>query len=481
MTVNQEKKYRTEKDLMGEKKIPASAYYGIQTVRAKENFPITGYPPHKELIKALGYVKKAAAMANHSVGGLSSNIAEAVIDAADEVIAGKLDEHFVVDSIQGGAGTSFNMNANEVIANRAIELLGGEKGNYLMVSPTSHVNMAQSTNDALPTAIHLACLNLSNGLIHELGRLIFALKEKEDAFDDVIKMGRTHLQDAVPVRLGQTFGSYRRLMERDLKRIQRSVDQLYEVNMGATAVGTGLNAMPEYIDEVTKNLSEITGMPFKRAEHLVDATQNTDSYTQLSATMKIMAINLSKMANDLRLMSSGPRTGFNEINLPPRQAGSSIMPGKVNPVMCEVLNQVSFQVMGNDQTISQASEAGQLELNVMGPVLVFNLLQSFTVLQNGIRVFNDYAVEGIEANAERTKEMVENSVGIITAINPHVGYETAARIAKEAIETNRPVREICIERGILTADELDRIMDPMEMTNPGIAGKSLYEKDTDDK
>lgn len=464
---------RTERDLMGERQIPAHAYYGIQTVRAKENFPITGYPPHEELIKAFGYVKKAAAKANSQVGALNKTIAEAVMKAADEVIEGKLNNEFIVDSIQGGAGTSFNMNANEVIANRAIELLGGEKGDYLKVSPNTHVNMAQSTNDTFPTAIHIACLNLSRGLIHVLNELIETMTQKEDEFDHVIKMGRTHLQDAVPIRLGQEFGSYRRLLGRDLARIKQSVDHLYEVNMGATAVGTGLNALPEYIEKVTKNLADMTGMPFHRAENLVDATQNTDAYTQLSGAMKILAINLSKIANDLRLMSSGPRTGFNEINLPPRQAGSSIMPGKVNPVMCEVINQISFQVIGNDHTISLASEAGQLELNVMEPVLVFNLLQSFSILKNGIHVFKEFAVKGIEANIERCQELVENSVGIITAINPHVGYETAARIAKEAINSKRPVREICLEKGILTEDELNRILEPKEMTNPGIAAPDL--------
>ncbi|MBU9721907.1 aspartate ammonia-lyase [Bacillus alkalicola] len=458
---------------MGEKEIPADAYYGIQTVRAKENFPITGYPPHKELIRAFGYVKKAAAKANAKVGVLNKTIAEAIMKAADEVIEGKLNDHFIVDSIQGGAGTSFNMNANEVIANRAIEILGGQKGEYIKVSPTTHVNMAQSTNDTFPTAIHIACLNLSTGLITSLNELVETMRKKEREFDEVIKMGRTHLQDAVPIRLGQEFGSYRRMLTRDLNRIKQSVDMLYEINMGATAVGTGLNAMPEYIEKVTEFLAEMTGKPFHRAEDLVDATQNTDAYTHLSSAMKIVAINLSKIANDLRLMSSGPRTGLNEINLPSRQAGSSIMPGKVNPVMAEVMNQISFQVIGNDHTICLASEAGQLELNVMEPVLVFNLLQSFTILQNGIQVFRKYCVEGITANIERCRELVEHSVGIITAINPHVGYETAARIAKEAITSNRPVREICLERGLLNEDELDRILDSKEMTNPGIAAAEL--------
>jgi len=462
--------YRIERDLIGELQVPKEAYYGIQTVRARENFPITGYPPHPELIRAFGYVKKAAAMANKEVGVLQTTIADAIIKAAEEVIDGKLHEYFIVDSIQGGAGTSFNMNANEVIANRAIEILGGEKGDYLRVSPNTHVNMAQSTNDAFPTAIHIACLTLADGLTRELEQLIKVLGEKEKEFDNVLKMGRTHLQDAVPIRLGQEFGAYRRVLTRDLGRIQRSIEHLYDINMGATAVGTGLNAKPEYIEKVSQYLAQITGYPFRTAEDLVDATQNTDAYTEVSSALKITAINLSKIANDLRLMSSGPRTGINEINLPSRQPGSSIMPGKVNPVMCEVINQISFQVIGNDHTISLASEAGQLELNVMEPVLVFNLLQSFSILQNGIRVFRDYAVAGITANIEHCRSLVEKSVGIITAINPHVGYEVASRIAKEAIQTDRSVREICLERGILSEEELNEILDPQEMTRPGIAG-----------
>ncbi|WP_100398353.1 aspartate ammonia-lyase [Bacillus sp. FJAT-44742] len=462
--------FRIEKDFLGEKKVPKDAYYGIQTIRAKENFPITGYPPHPELIRAFGYVKKAAAMANRDVGVLNKKIAKAIIQAADEVIEGAYNDQFIVDAIQGGAGTSFNMNTNEVIANRAIELLGGEKGDYLKVSPNTHVNMAQSTNDTFPTAIHISSLLLSKGLTQALSDIVDTMKRKEQEFDEVIKMGRTHLQDAVPIRLGQEFGAYRRVLTRDLNRIKKSVDHLFEINMGATAVGTGLNAKPEYIEKVAEYLADLTGFPLFSAEDLVDATQNTDAYTELSASLKVHAINLSKIANDLRLMSSGPRTGFNEINLPPRQPGSSIMPGKVNPVMAEVVNQIAFQVMGNDHTICMASEAGQLELNVMEPVLVFNLLQSLSILQNGLNSFRQLALEDLTANVERTKHMVEHSVGIITAINPHVGYETASRIAKEAIQTGMSVRQICLERGILTEEELDEILDAKEMTNPGIAG-----------
>lgn len=464
---------RTEKDLLGTKEVPADAYYGIQTLRAVENFPITGIPPHKEMIRALAAVKKAAAMANREVGVLRPDIADAIIRAADEVLAGKLHDQFIVDSIQGGAGTSMNMNANEVIANRAIELLGGKKGEYIKCSPNTHVNMAQSTNDVFPTAIRIASLNVAKGVLEALTELKTALEKKAVEFDAVIKMGRTHLQDAVPIRMGQEFGAYARVVGRDIERIARSLDNLREINMGATAVGTGLNAMPEYITKVTEYLRQITGLDLKRAEDLVDATQNTDAYTEVSAALKICAVNLSKICNDIRLMASGPRTGFAELKLPPRQPGSSIMPGKVNPVMAEVVNQVAFQIQGNDQTICLASEAGQLELNVMEPVLVFNLLQSLSILQNAVRVFTKYLVEGLEANVERCRELVENSVGVITAINPHVGYETASVIAKEAIATGRPVREICLEKGVLTKEELDVILNPLEMTTPGIAGANL--------
>ncbi len=462
--------YRTEKDLIGEKQVPNDVYYGIQTMRAQENFPITGYRVHPEMIKALAYVKKAAAMANRDIGSLNPDIANAIVAAAEEVIDGKLHEQFIVDVIQGGAGTSLNMNANEVIANRAIELLGGKKGDYSKVSPNTHVNMAQSTNDAFPTAIHIAALRLADELIAELDLLVDAFAEKEKELDNVLKMGRTHLQDAVPIRMGQEFGAYRRVLERDLNRVKRSVEPLNSINLGATAVGTGLNAEPSYSEKVAKYLADITGYPIERAEDLVDATQNTDAYTEVSSTLKIMAINISKIANDLRIMSSGPRTGLNEINLPARQPGSSIMPGKVNPVMCEVMNQIAFQVIGNDHTVALASEAGQFELNVMEPVMVFNLLQSLTILKNGMNVFRKFAIEGLTANVERCQQMVEYSVGIITAINPHVGYEIATKVAKEAIESGRPVREICLELGVLSEEQLNEILDPKGMTNPGISG-----------
>lgn len=464
---------RIEKDFLGERVLPAEAYYGIQTLRATENFPITGYTIHSSLIKAMGIVKKAAALSNMEVHLLSKEIGEAIVEAAQEVIDGKWDAEFIVDPIQGGAGTSINMNANEVIANRALEILGKEKGDYHTVSPNSHVNMSQSTNDAFPTAIHIAVLNLIDELLETMDYMQSVFHQKAEQFAHIIKMGRTHLQDAVPIRLGQEFEAYCRVINRDIVRIRQTRPNLYDVNMGATAVGTGLNAFPDYIKSVDEHLAEISGLPLKGATHLVDATQNTDAYTEVSGALKICMINMSKIANDLRLMASGPRAGLGEILLPARQPGSSIMPGKVNPVMPEVLNQVAFQVIGNDHTISLASEAGQLELNVMEPVLVFNLIQSISIMNNVFRAFTENCLKDIEANEERMKEYVEKSVGVLTAVNPHIGYEVAARLAREAILTGRSIRELCIEEGVLTKEQLDLILDPYEMTHPGIAGSSI--------
>jgi aspartate ammonia-lyase len=469
--------YRIEKDFLGQKEVPENVYYGIQTLRAVENFPVTGYRIHKEMIDALAVVKKAAALANMETTRLYKGIGEAIVQACDEILEGNLHEHFIVDPIQGGAGTSINMNANEVIANRALELLFHHKGEYGKVSPNSHVNMAQSTNDVFPTVIHISTLKLLDKLLITMEDMLAVFKKKAQEFDHVIKMGRTHLQDAVPVRLGQEFEAYSRVVERDIKRIGRTREHLYEVNMGATAVGTGLNADPEYIKSVVNHLADISGLPLTGAEHLVDATQNTDAYTEVSSALKVCMTNMSKIANDLRLMASGPRAGLGEISLPARQPGSSIMPGKVNPVMPELINQVAFQVMGNDQTISLASEAGQLELNVMEPVLVFNLLQSISIMNNAFRSFTDNCLSGIEANETRMKEYVENSVGIITAVNPHLGYEVVSRIAREAILKGKSVRELCLEYDVLTEEELDLILNPYEMTNPGIAGRVLFDRE----
>lgn len=465
--------FRIEKDFLGEKQVPANAYYGIQTLRAIENFPITGYRIDEALIKAMGIVKKCSALANAEIGQLNGEIAEAIVKAADEVIEGKLSDQFIVDPIQGGAGTSINMNANEVIANRALEILGENKGSYSIISPNSHVNMAQSTNDAFPTAIHLSTLASLEGLLEVMEGLHEEFLHKAQEFDGFIKMGRTHLQDAVPIRLGQEFAAYAQVLKRDIKRIQASKENLHVINMGATAVGTGLNADPDYIVKVVRKISYYSNLPITGVEDLVDGTQNTDCYIEVSSALKICMLNMSKIANDLRLMASGPRCGLGEINLPARQPGSSIMPGKVNPVMAEVLNQSAFQVIGNDTTISMATEAGQFDLNVMEPVIVFNILQSIKIMKNVFHVFREYCLSGITANINQMEAYVNNSVGIITAINPHVGYETAASIAKEAIMEKRAVRDIVLERGILTEIELDTILNPFEMTHPGISGKEL--------
>ena len=470
-------KKRIEKDFLGEKEIPVDAYYGIQTIRAVENFPITGYRIHESLIKALAMVKKAAAIANMNTTRLYKDLAGVIIQAADEIIDGKWNDQFIVDPIQGGAGTSMNMNVNEVIANRGLELLGHPKGDYFHLSPNTHVNMSQSTNDVFPTAIHISTLSLLEKILITMEDMQKVFKQKAVQFEKVIKMGRTHLQDAVPIRLGQEFEAYSRVLTRDINRIKHTREHLLEVNMGATAVGTGLNADPKYIKDVVKQLAEICGFPLVNAEHLVDATQNTDAYTEVSAALKVCMMNMSKIANDLRLMASGPRAGLGEIRLPARQPGSSIMPGKVNPVMPELINQIAFQVIGNDHTICLASEAGQLELNVMEPVLVFNLLQSISIMNNGFRAFTDHCLAGIEANEERLKEYVDKSVGIITAVNPHLGYEVAARIAREATITGKSVRELCLQYDVLTEEELDIILNVYEMTEPGIAGEELLDRD----
>ncbi|MCL5046131.1 MAG: aspartate ammonia-lyase [Actinobacteria bacterium] len=467
---------RVEHDLLGDREVPGEAYYGVQTTRAVENFQITGQRLHPELIKALAIVKKAAAKANMAVGLLPREIGGAIVKAADEVAEGKFSDEFLVDPIQGGAGTSANMNANEVIANRAIEILGGRKGNYQRVSPNTHVNMSQSTNDVFPTAIRIAALYRGRALLEAMDELERALRAKELEFNSVLKMGRTHLQDAVPITLGQEFGAYAEVIGRSAARIRRSLDSLKEVNMGATAVGTGLNADPQYIKAAIENLRAVSGLDLRPVRNLVDGTQNTDALVEASGSLKALATSLSKVANDLRLMASGPRCGLKEINLPERQPGSSIMPGKVNPVIPEVVNQVAFQVIGNDLTITLAVEAGQLELNVMEPVAAFNLLQSFDVLEHAVRALAQYCVSGITANVDRCRTMVENSVGVITAVNPHLGYEKTSAVAREAVLSGRPVREIILEKGYLSPEELDLILSPEQMTRPGIAGAKLLDK-----
>ncbi len=467
-----EQEFRTEKDSIGAKNVPEDVYYGVQSLRAAENFHITGLNMHPEIINSLAYIKKAAAITNCEVGLLDKKITQAIVQACDEILAGRFHEDFIVDPIQGGAGTSLNMNANEVIANRANEILGGKKGDYSMVNPNDHVNCGQSTNDVIPTAGKMTSLRLLKNLKKELMRLHTALNEKAEEFDGVIKMGRTQLQDAVPIRLGQEFKAYSVAVLRDINRMDKAMDEMRALNMGGTAVGTGLNADESYLRRIVPNLSEISDMELVQAYDLIDSTQNLDPFVAVSGAVKACAVTLSKIANDLRLMSSGPRAGFGEINLPAKQNGSSIMPGKVNPVIPEVVNQVAFNVIGNDVTITMAAEAGQLELNAFEPIIFYCLFQSIDTLGYAVQTFVDNCVKGITANETRCRYFVENSVGIITAICPYVGYQKAAEIAKEAIKTGESVRKLIIEQGILTEEQMDEILDPVQMTEPGISGKS---------
>ena len=441
--------YRVEKDSIGVKDIPEEVYYGVQTLRAAENFHITGLNMHPEIINSLAYIKKASAITNCEVGILEKKKAQAIVQACDEIIEGKFHDDFIVDPIQGGAGTSLNMNANEVIANRAIEILGGKKGDYTIVNPNDDVNCGQSTNDVIPTAGKMTSLHLLQNLKKQLLRLYDALNEKAKEFDHVIKMGRTQMQDAVPIRLGQEFKAYSVAIMRDIHRMDKAMDEMRTLNMGGTAIGTGINADENYLRRIVPNLSEISGMEFIQAFDLIDATQNLDSFVAVSGAVKACAVTLSKMSNDLRLMSSGPRAGFGEINLPAKQNGSSIMPGKVNPVIPEVVNQVAFNIIGNDMTITMAAEAGQLELNAFEPIIFYCMFQSIDTLGYAVETLVDNCIVGITANEERCRQLVENSVGIITAICPHVGYEKTADIAKKAINSNESVRSLILKENIM--------------------------------
>ncbi len=459
---------RDEHDLLGGRLVPYEYYYGIQTMRAMENFNISGvtinfYP---NLIKAIVMIKKAAAFANFELGFLNKTIFDAIVQACDEIISGRYQFHFVVDMIQGGAGTSTNMNANEVIANRALEIMGHDKGQYGFCHPNNHVNLSQSTNDAYPTAIKIALIYSNDSLILDLEKLIGAFKNKSREFAHVIKMGRTQLQDAVPMTLGQTFEVYAISLDEEVQRLEENAKLLLEVNMGGTAIGTGINADPKYSSKVIKHLRKISQLPVVNAKNLVEATQDTGSYVMYSSAIKRLAIKLSKISNDLRLLSSGPRTGINEINLPAVQPGSSIMPGKVNPVIPEVVNQIAFKVIGNDLTVSLAAEAGQLELNVMEPVIVQSLFESIEMLKNGISTLRTKCVIGITANEAHCKEMVENSIGIITALNPVLGYEVSSKLAKEALETNQGVYQLALKNKLLTKKELDFLLSPEHMIKP---------------
>ncbi len=465
--------YRVEKDSIGMKDVPGNVYYGVQSMRAAENFHITGLNIHPEIINSLAYIKKAAAITNLEIGLLDKKTAEAIIQACDEILAGQFRKDFIVDPIQGGAGTSLNMNANEVIANRAIEILGGQKGDYSIVNPNDHVNCGQSTNDVVPSAGKMTSLRLLKKLKIELLRLHQAFCEKADEFDHVLKMGRTQMQDAVPIRLGQEFKAYSTAIMRDLRRMDKAMEEMCTLNMGGTAIGTGINADINYLKRIVPNLAKVSNMELVQASDLIDATQNLDSFVAVSGAVKACAVTLSKIANDLRLMSSGPRTGFHEIDLPAKQNGSSIMPGKVNPVIPEVVNQVAFNIIGNDVTITMAVEAGQLELNAFEPIIFYCMFQSIDTLAYAVQTFVDNCVSGITANEARCRFLVDNSVGIITAICPHVGYQKAADIAKKAMLSGKPVRTLILQEKLIGEEELDHILDPVQMTEPGISGKSL--------
>ena len=451
---------RLEHDLLGDYQVPVNAYWGVHTARAVDNFPISGVPigHYRSLIRALAIVKQAAAQANFELGELSAEINDAISKACQEVADGKFDSEFVVDAIQGGAGTSTNMNANEVIANRAIEILGGTKGDYDIVHPLNDVNKSQSTNDVYPTALKLALILEINELLKAMAHLKGAFQGKADEFKDVIKMGRTQLQDAVPMTLGQEFATFSRMTMEDIQRLQETVPLLREINLGGTAIGTGLNAPAGYAQKACLILSKLSGFDFMVAEDMVEATQDAGVFVMVSGVLKRIAVKLSKTSNDLRLLSSGPRAGLEEINLPPRQAGSSIMPGKVNPVIPEVVNQIAFEVIGNDVTVTMAAEAGQLQLNAFEPIMCRALMMSITQLRQGCYVLADACVSGITANVEKLRKSVEQSIGLVTVISPLLGYENATIVAQKALADGTSVREVVLELKLMTAVEFDELL-----------------------
>ena len=451
---------RLEHDLLGELQVPDSAYWGVHTARAVKNFNISGVSigHYRSLVRALGYIKEASALANHELGELPDELFKPIQQACVEVREGNFDTEFVVDAIQGGAGTSTNMNANEVISNRALEIAGYNKGEYQYIHPLNHVNMSQSTNDVYPTAIKVSLIIELNALLAEMKLLRESFAAKANEFSSVIKMGRTQLQDAVPMTLGQEFSTYDITMGEDESRIREIIRLLSEINLGGTAIGTQLNTPDGYAKSVTKHLSQITEHEFLLAENLIEATQDTGVFVSASSVMKRVAVKLSKIANDLRLLSSGPRAGLGEINLPPQQAGSSIMPGKVNPVIPEVVNQIAFTVIGNDLTVTMASEAGQLELNAFEPIIARSLMMSITYLRRGCATLRTLCVDGITANVDYLRKTVENSIGLVTAISPRIGYENATAVAKEAQATGKSVREVVLQMNLLTSEEFDAIL-----------------------
>ncbi|SDZ88605.1 MULTISPECIES: aspartate ammonia-lyase [Selenomonas] len=461
---------RKEHDFLGELEIPDDVYYGVQTTRAISNFKITGQKIDPDFVQAYAKVKKATVMANMSTGRMPKEVGEPLIQAADEIIAGKFLDQFPVDPIQGGAGTSVNMNVNEVLCNRALEIIGKPKGSYDIISPNNHANMAQSTNDTFPTSIKVCLSHKGKKLTASLGRLADELDKKGEEFKDILKMGRTHLQDAVPITLGQEMHSYASAVRRGIDRINHAIDSIHVVNMGGTAVGTGLNAEPAYITKVAETLSEVTGEKYVTADNIIDATNNTDGFSDVSSAMKTTALVLIKMANDFRLMASGPRCGLNELKLPMRQPGSSIMPGKVNPVIAEVLDQACYQVVANDLAVSLGVENGQFELNVMEPVISFNMFNSMTYMTNAVDTFVEKLLLDLQPNKEQCQEWLDKSVGVVTAMLPHIGYENSAMIAKEAYNTGKPVRQVILEKGLISKEKMEKILSPKEMTTPGIAG-----------
>ncbi len=466
--------HRIEHDLLGDRSIPAQAYYGVHTLRAVENFPITGTPIsiYPDLINALACVKQAAALSNRELDLLDQTSTDAIVKACEEIRAGKLHEHFVVDVIQGGAGTSTNMNANEVIANRALEHLDRKRGEYQYLHPNEHVNLSQSTNDVYPTALKVATWFGIYRLVDAMDVLRLAFEAKAEEFKDDLKMGRTQLQDAVPMTLGQEFSTYAVMLAEDQERLREAAGLIREINLGATAIGTGINAHPQYASVVCRHLSEITGIPLLTAPNLIEATQDVGSFVQLSGVLKRVAVKLSKTCNDLRLLSSGPRAGLGEINLPSMQAGSSIMPGKVNPVIPEVVNQIAFEVIGNDVTVSFAAEAGQLQLNAFEPIIAHSIFKSVTHLRNGCLTLAERCVNGITANRDRLRSIVENSIGIVTALNPYIGYSNATGVAQEALITGKSVYELVLQKGLLTKEKLDDILQPAKLTQPRMLATS---------
>ncbi len=460
--------YRNEHDLLGDKAVPSHAYYGVHTLRALENFDISGisiavYP---DLIQALAQIKKAAALTNQGLQLLDETRTRAIVAACDEIIEGHLHDAFVVDVIQGGAGTSTNMNANEVIANRALEIMGHQRGEYQFLHPNEHVNMSQSTNDVYPTALKLATYVGIFKLVEAMAYLRRAFEGKAEEFADVLKMGRTQLQDAVPMTLGQEFSTYAVMLGEDEERLKEAALLIREINLGATAIGTGINAHPDYAALVCHTLAEISGIPVMTASNLIEATQDCGSFVQLSGVLKRIAVKLSKSCNDLRLLSSGPRAGLGEINLPPRQAGSSIMPGKVNPVIPEVVNQIAFEVIGNDMTVTFAAEAGQLQLNAFEPIIAHSLFKSVTHLRRGCLSLADHCVRGITANRDALLNSVRNSIGIVTALNPYIGYANATEVAAEAHATGKGIAEIVLARGLMSEEMLNDVLRPEVLTRP---------------